>query len=95
MSLISKSLKEKHFQEELLMGYLLLIHAALICHEYDHCWRKLCEIVSLMAMSAADNQKINTKPYLLNIFQIYFLGCNIALRLHKVQLAEHLGYQYV
>ena len=72
------------------VGWLLSIQSLFLCQEYVQCWKRLCGFIDKI-YSAAHRQ--NNLQHLIVIFQICFLGCNTALCVHKVCLAEYLGYR--
>lgn len=91
ISLISQALKKSdQTTQGSLIGYLLLLQATFICNEYEECWSRLHDIINHTGFYKAQSK---TRDIPIALFQIYFLGCNVALRLNKIQLAEQFGLQ--
>ena len=89
-AILSESLvKSDSTKHSTLTGHLLLVKAALLCKDYQESWRILCKLIELTRSVKSDNLIV-----MVTVFQIYLLGCNTALHLHKIPLAEHLGYRY-
>ena len=73
------------------MCYLILIKAGLLCGDYKCCWEALCEFKNFMKIAS----KSHNEKFLVVIFQVCYLGCHIALHLHRIHLAEMFGQWYV